>query len=327
MRKGKWLRIVLSVIVGGFLGVGFFLGVIFPPRPSMATLVRVDRGMNAEKIARRLKDAHVIRSTTFFVWAVYLGGVETKLGAGHFQFEEPMTLFQVISVLTARNREITVVIPEGYTIDQIGRTLADAGLFSQELFNQALNNNVSTSFSFVPKNSALEGYLFPDTYRIFQLTPPEEVMALLLRTFESKVLPLIEKECSSPCSVDEIITMASLLEREARSEEDMHMIAGILWRRLQEGHRLQVDATLGYITGKGSSELTEADLKNPSPYNTYVYKGLPPTPIASPGLRAIRAALNPTKSPYMFYLSDAEGVMHYARTFDEHKKNKVKYLK
>jgi UPF0755 protein len=121
--------------------------------------------------------------------------------------------------------------------------------------------------------------------------------------------------------------MASLIEEETATPEDRRIVSGILWKRLSSGMRLQVDATFAYTIGKGSLELTTEDLKSDSPYNTYRIYGLPPTPIVNPGLDAITAALHPTSSPYVYYLSDKNGVMHYSKTFEEHKLAKAKYLR
>lgn len=125
----------------------------------------------------------------------------------------------------------------------------------------------------------------------------------------------------------EIIIMASLLEKEAKTEQDRKIISGILWKRLDVGMPLQVDASLNYINGKTSAEMTQKDLNQDSPYNTYKYKGLPLTPICNPGLDAISVALNPISSPYWYYLSDKNGIIHFAKTFEEHKENKFKYLR
>ncbi len=145
--------------------------------------------------------------------------------------------------------------------------------------------------------------------------------------YEAKMAPLRDSIATSSFSETEIIIIASLLEREANDDTSMRMVSGIIQNRLDIGMPLQIDATLDYLLDKASHELTLDDLEIDSPYNTYVYKGLPPTPIANPGLTAIRAALEPTASSYLYYLTDDEGVFHYAETHEEHTANKARYLR
>ncbi len=147
------------------------------------------------------------------------------------------------------------------------------------------------------------------------------------REYEEKIAPYRVKIRASAYTEKEIITLASILEREANDEASMGLVAGILLDRLEEKHPLQVDATFEYILGKTSAELTAEDLKLDSPYNTYTNLGLPPTPISNPGLMAIEAVLDPVDSPYFYYLTGDDGTFHYARTFEEHKQNKERYLR
>jgi UPF0755 protein len=172
-----------------------------------------------------------------------------------------------------------------------------------------------------------EGYLFPDTYFFMPDIKTDGVVDILQKNFEDKIKTVEPAIVAFGKSEKEVITMASILEEEARTIEDWRIISGILWKRIEIGMPLQVDSTLGYVTGKASSELTSADLKMDSPYNTYTNKGLPPTPIANPGIETITAAVTPTTTPYLYYLSDKNGVIHYAATFADHIKNREKYLK
>lgn len=204
----------------------------------------------------------------------------------------------------AESREITVTIPEGLTASQIGEILESAKLFSKDEFIKIAQKE--------------EGYLFPDTYRFYKKAKPEDIVARMKENFNKKVTPDTSRE---------IIIMASMLEEEVQSMEDRKIVAGILWKRLDRGMGLNVDAALTYILGRASHELTVDDLKYDSPYNTYRYRGLPPTPISNPGLDTILAAANPTSSKYFYYLTDKEGRVHYAVTLEEHALNKRKYLR
>lgn len=214
----------------------------------------------------------------------------------------------------AISNEITVTIPEGYNVRQIGEALERAGLFSKE--------------DFVSEAQKHEGYLFPDTYRFYKTSNSEQVIGKMRDNFAKKIAPEILSEAKrARRTLEQIIITASILEKEVKSTEDRKLAAGILWKRLGLGMGLNVDAALTYVLGKPSGELTEADLKYDSPYNTYRYRGLPPGPISNPGLDAILAALYPTASEYFYYLTDKNGATRYARTLEEHRLNRFKYLK
>lgn len=209
--------------------------------------------------------------------------------------------------------EIIVTIPEGYTARQIGELLEKTGLFKKEEF---------VSFA-----ADEEGFLFPDTYRFFKITTPEKVIEKIKNNFENKVKEFLPEIARQKKSLLDIVIMASLIEKEVSNAEDRALVSGILWKRIKEGIGLQVDASLTYILEKKGDELTQKDLKIDSLFNTYKYRGLPKGPISNPGLDAIRAAIFPKNSLYLFYLSDKEGVTHYAKNFEEHKENKLHYLR
>lgn len=204
----------------------------------------------------------------------------------------------------AESREITVTIPEGLSVKQIGEILENAKLFSKDEFIKIAQKD--------------EGYLFPDTYRFYKDAKPEDVVNKMKDNFNKKVMPDIPRD---------VIIMASLLEEEVRSTEDRKIVAGILWKRLDQGIGLNVDSALTYILGRASHELTVEDLKYDSPYNTYRYRGLPPAPISNPGLDAISSAANPEQSRYFYYLTDKDSAVRYAVTLEEHALNKRKYLR
>lgn len=318
MRLGMLISVVLFVVIG------YELGIVYPPRPT-GNPILIQRGMNAQGIAHLLKGENIIRSEYFFIWGVYIGGVHERLSAGRFVFTEPLSMIEVISRLKGTQKEITVVIPEGLTARQIGDILERAGIGNTSDFIEKTKGDFASVLPYT-RGKNLEGFLFPDTYRFYELVTQEEVITKLLENFVKKIRPLEEDISNSGHSLYEILTVASMLEEEAKTPDDQTLVAGILWKRLHEGVLLQIDASLQYITGKRSSELTLDDLKMDNPYNTYRYKGLPPTPISNPGRDAILSALHPVDSPYYFYLSDTEGNIHYTRTFEEHRRNKLRYI-
>ena len=321
MPMKTFLNRILIIIILAFLIAGYSLGVILPPRPRNMPIT-IERGMSAEQIADLLKGHGIIRSNLVFIGVAYLGKLENKLSAGKFIFNEPVSTFEVLAKLTHGQKEVTVVIPEGFTVKDIARLLEKENLVNAQSFINVANESFLNSY---PRG--LEGFLFPDTYRFFEITSPEEIIEILIANFDLKIKTLEDGINKSGRDLYSVITMASILEKEASSTEDRRIISGILWWRLDEGTLLQVDATLAYTTGRSSSELTAEDLSDgKNPYNTYQHKGLPPGPISNPGLESIRAALAPEKTSYYYYLSDKEGTIYYSRTFEEHKKNKAKYL-
>ena len=171
-----------------------------------------------------------------------------------------------------------------------------------------------------------EGYLFPDTYFFSPSVTAQGVIRILRDTFDEKTMPLREEIERTGRDFEDVLIMASIVEREARITEARRIIAGILWKRLDEDLLLQVDVTFAIINGKTSFDLTLEDLNIDSPFNTYKYRGLPPTPITNPGLAAIRATITPLETSYYYFLADKEGVTHYSETFEEHKQNKIRYL-
>ena len=309
----KWW-IVLAV-VWACCAIFFRLWLIFdgPSDFPVGTTITIQNGASISGTAAMLQQDHVIVSPLVFRY--YLRG-KTIL-AGDYLLDEHESVFRIADRLVAGDFRVPsakILITEGENIFDIAAEIsANIPSFEKK--------------AFIELAAAQEGYLFPDTYFFMHTVTPEDVVKTMSDNFKLKTISLAEKISKSGHSESEIVTMASIIEREAVTPKDRRMVSGILWRRISIGMRLQADATFGYINGKGSASLTMADLKIDSPYNTYVYKGLPPGPISNPGLDAIIAAIEPTKSSYLYYLSDKNGVMHYAKTFDEHIANKSKYLK
>lgn len=212
------------------------------------------------------------------------------------------------------SREITVVIPEGLNNRQIGEIFENNKLFLVEEFIKIAGKD--------------EGFLFPDTYRFYKDATPEQVILKMKANFNIKVTDdILDEIAGQKKTLKEIITMASILEEEVKSTEDRKIVAGILWKRMSLNIALNVDSALTYVLGKTSAELTESDLKNKSLYNTYVHRGLPPTPISNPGLDAILAALHPTGTKYFYYLTGKDGTTRYAVSLEDHALNKRLYLR
>jgi UPF0755 protein len=193
-----------------------------------------------------------------------------------------------------------------------------------EIFSSRLKRVTKEEFMY--EALPYEGFLFPDTYFFLPNATTESIITTLRATFDEKTSEVKGDITASGHDLEDVVIMASLLEKEASNYRDQQMIAGVLWNRLEDDMLLQVDATFLYTIGKGTFELTRSDLASDSPYNTYKHKGLPPTPIGNPGLRAIQAVLNPVEHEYLFYLADSDGVTHYSVTHDEHVRKKRIYF-
>jgi UPF0755 protein len=232
---------------------------------------------------------------------------------------------------------IKVTIPEGYKTFQIEASLIAAGLPVQASeLQEAVGISAPLArelfeldfLSDLPPRATVDGFLFPDTYFFARDSDLHGIVQKMLENFGEKVEePLRVKIKARGKNLYEVVILASLLEKEVRTFEDMKIVSGILWKRMEIGMPLQVDATLAYLTGKKTGEITNDDKEIDSPYNTYKYRGLPPSPIGNPGLNAIRAATEPASSDYLFYLSTPQGETIFSKTLDEHNQNRAKYLK
>lgn len=279
--------------------------------------VTISRGLNASEIVANLKSEHVVRSSLLTHLILIAWYDPSNIKAGSYYLSEPMTAFEVVDRITKDADGSTLArltLPEGFTVREFA-----------VIASEVLPKFDGTEFLNLSANE--EGKLFPDTYYVPVDFTAEELYALLKDTYEEKLSPLRPQLSAHNLGEYGVITLASILEREANTEESMRIISGILQKRLASGMRLQTDASIEYVLGHSLNELDSKDLERDTPYNTYLYSGLTPTPIGNPGLTAINAVLNPEETDYLYYITDTEGNFHYAKTFDEHKQNIAKYLK
>ena len=299
----------------------------------------VEKGETAEQVALNLKKDNLIRSAFYFKYYIKAG--ELNIKAGEYSLSPALTAKEIIKLLTAGDalsREKSITIIEGWNIKDIGAYLEKNKVISAAGFINAVEKPLGAwKFNFsrpdflsdAPKEADLEGYLFPDTYRISKEASAEEIVNKLLVNFDKKLTPAMRAEIKrQKKTIYEIITMASVIEKEVRSTEDMKIVSGIFWDRIKNGVALNSCATLAYILGVNKAQYSLEDTKIDSPYNTYKYRGLPPGPIANPGLNAITAAVYPKFTDYNYFLSDpATGKTIYSESLEEHNANKYKYLK
>ncbi len=286
----------------------------FKPR-----VITVPSGAGLSGAAHLLAEDDAVRSEFALKALIVLFGGPKGLQAGDYYFSGPENAIRVAWRLTHSLYElenVRVTIPEGLSVKEVGALLAKEPNLTH--FDAA---------EFVDLATPHEGYLFPDTYLFLPNVTSQDVVDTMLANYARRIQTIKTDLSAFGRSTNDVITMASIVEVEARTTETREVIAGILWKRLDEGMPLQVDSAFAFVNGKKDSrDLSVADLAIPSPYNTYLNKGLPPTPISNPGLDSITAVLHPIRTEYYFYLSDAQGNMHYAVTNEEHEANKAKYL-
>lgn len=292
--------------------------------------VAVPQGANASQVAAALKKSGAVRSAAAFCVLARLSGKAADLKPGEYELRTNMSPLAVLRVIS--NGEVSagwITIPEGYTVEGIADLLDEKGVaLKEEFINLALFGEGRPA-DFPQSPSSLEGYLFPDTYLMPRGLGAAEAAARMYRNFIRKVWRPLRAEImaselaaltGSTNRLHAVVTLASLIEREAKTNDDRTMISGVLWNRLRRGMRLEVDATVQYAIGVHKSRVTYRDLRVDSAYNTYKHAGLPPGPIANPGLASIRAALRPASCPYLYYVARPDGSHVFSRTLEDHNK-------
>lgn len=325
-----------AALVGSFVWDSFFLS---PQKDAQEIVFEVPSGTSVEAIARSLEQQDIITSRFFFKTYVKLSGAESSLQAGQYVVKPGMSFRSVVATLSnAKASEVQATIPEGYTAKQIGEALAPVFPMVDEASWQSVVSQPSLLATFppilpgIPSGQGLEGYLFPDTYRFrkeadAKVVAETMVLTLARRLAENEIVVPSHLVMDNGMTLHEVLTLASIVEREVRSPEDMAHVAGIFFTRLKIGMALQADATVNYVTGKKDAAITLKDSQIDSPYNTYKHLGLPPGPISNPGMNAIKAVLQPVDSDDLYYLTTPEGQVIYSKTFNQHVENKYRYLK
>lgn len=326
IKKLLGILFVVFLIAGG-AGAWYVKNLLQPVNAndkSFKTIV-VGRGESFQSIAQKLTDQGIIKSTLSLKLANYLASEKKTIQAGGFRVSPSMTPEEVLETLSHGKIDLWVKLLEGWRREE----MADA------LEKTFAENNVNfDKQKFINLTKTKEGYLFPDSYLFPLNTSEEAVVSLLENTLEKKITPEMKSAMNkSGKSLHQILTMASIIEREARSKDARRKVSGILWKRIDAGWPLQADATLQYAKGYDTIQKTwwkppiGADKTVASPYNSYQNTGLPPGPICAPSLSSIEAAVFPETTDYWFYITDTKGNMHYAATLDQHNANVNKYLR
>ncbi len=319
--KKKFIFFFISVflfsflLIGGILYVNLQINIPLSNQENQKNFL-IEKGEGLKEVALHLEEKEIIKDDLWFVIYVFSKGRAGNLMAGEYLLSPSLTIPEITQKITygnALSTEIEVVIPEGFTLRKIDARLAANGLIKE--------GNLMAS------SRKLEGYLFPDTYRFEKESTLNEIIDKMTDNFNKKVNQELRDEITRQGkTLDEIIIMASLIEKEVPIYEDRRIVSGIFWNRIRDNYPLQSCATIAYILDIDKWKYSTEDTKVDSPYNTYKYKGLPPNPINNPGLSAIKAAIYPTETDYYFFLSAPDGTTIFSKTNEEHNENKAKYL-
>lgn len=296
----------------------------------------IPMGASTNKIAQVLKENDLIDSIFFFKVETKLKGYGGKYRYGLYKMNTSMSSDEIMHILStegATKNTVSVTIPEGYTIKQIGQKLEEAKLFTKEEFYDECKNG-TFDFKFLDKNAKgdyyLEGFLFPNTYEFYDDATPNDVITIMLKAFDDNINDEDYLKAEKlGYSFRDVITVASIIEREVKEPTERPMVAGVVYNRLKKNMALQMCSTIQYILGEQHDKLYDVDLQIDSPYNTYMYPGLPIGPISNPGKASIDAALNPVSHDYYYFvlMDEKTGKHYFSKTFEEHSTAKSKYIK
>jgi UPF0755 protein len=316
------LGLLAVVVLGAVAAYGYFIWALGPALPKGKTvLITVRQGDSATGIARRLEQEGAVRNARVFAFYARRKGLAAKIRPGDYRVRDTDSVQRLLSRLVAGDAEARwVTIPEGKTASQIAQILGEKGFCGEDEFRELTHRKPKHLGVALPvARASLEGYLMPDTYKLPTASSEKAIARLMLKNWNDKVFKpnkgLFSKSGLTP---DKAVIIASMIEREARVAKDRALISSVVRNRLKRKMPLQIDATVIYALGRHKSALTFADLKVDNPYNTYRNAGLPPGPICNPGEASVLAALQPAKTPYLYYVARPDGSHIFTKTFKEH---------
>lgn len=331
--------IILLVLIAGASGAYYLYANLQPAHKSdKPVTLTIPRGAGTAKIANLLKQKGLVRDANVFKLYVWYKKEGSRFQAGTYEIRPGIKLGGIIDKLnrgeTVKEATIRFTVPEGYTIKQIAQMLSDDGFVSLDEFMAKLRTPQlfqAQAVKQIPAQGAyihpLEGYLFPETYELKKGSTEQQIIERMLDETDKKLATLPAGWESlmqqKGLTLHRLLTIASLIEREVVVDEERPLVASVIYNRLAANKALEIDATVQYVLGKQKERIYYKDLKVKSPYNTYLHKGLPPGPIASPSLKSIEAALHPATTKYMYYVTRKDGTQRhlFAETYAEHKKN------
>lgn len=326
-------KILIIIAFIAFLGVLFYSYFIYALTPSYNKIYEfeIKKGENLDDIGKILKDAQIIKDPFMFKLYLKINGKDTEIKAGEYKVEKIKSIEELIAILEkGQEKLIKYTIPEGYNVEQIALKLSELGIVDREEFiDLASKRGKEFNFMFSDEinDGNLEGFLFPDTYFISE-PKASKIIQQMLGGFEKMFDDnMINKAKSNNMSIKDVVTLASIVEKEAKLDSERPIIASIFLNRLTNGWKIESCATVEYIVKKNADVLSLEDLEIDSPYNTYKYSGLPPGPICNPGKKSIIAAIYPSDTQYFYFVSKGDGSHAFSKTYKEHEENIRKYLK
>jgi len=330
--------LILVIGISSYYLYQHFNNELLPVEGQKIIQVNIPKGSTIKKAASILADHELIRNAEYFTYYIRWKYKDSQFIAGDYQLQQGSSVDDIILTLSSGDvlrDTVRFTIPEGYTVEQIAMKLADEGLVDEQKFLAAAN---STEYDYwfineIPENQQvkyiLEGFLFPETYEVNKSSTETQIIDRMLMQFEQEYIPewrILSEQ--SDVSIYDIVTMASIVEREAVVDKERPIIAGVFYNRLlsKPAWRLESCATVQYALGKQRDIITFADLEVDSPFNTYIYEGLPPAPIASPGRESLKAAVIPEQHNYYFFVTKKDGTSehHFSTTLQEHQRNDAK---
>lgn len=319
-------KIVVMLIV--LVVVGLAAGIYYIPNKltntaEVQTLIIEENETGAE-IGDVLYERGLIRSTWAFRVALRVNNVMDKLQAGYYQIPDNISMHDLIGLLQqGKLKTIRITVPEGYTMGEIAILLEKHAIMDSQTFINEAREYAPYMYMYGPKKTSyrVEGFLFPSTYEIPVNSTAKEVIDLMAREMNRQLTPEIRAELEKQhMTIFEFVTLASLVEKEAKFDEDRELIAAVFKKRLAIGMPIQSDASIQYILGYPKVHVTIEDTRLQSPYNTYIYAGYPPGPIANPGKKSLDAVLHAPDTDYLYFVADKDGHNHFTKTYEEHLK-------
>ena len=314
MGKKKLLTIIAGILILAAIVLGVAINA--NNNKNLATgeniIITVEPGMTNADIATLLQNKKMINSPVFFRLQSKFARMERSLQAGEYEIVSGMSNWEIIDLFSkGQVRHKTLTIPEGYTIEQIAKKIEESGLGSAEEFKKAAKDYAPYSYMETSNNNVIfkaEGFAYPSTYYLSPGSAEKEILAIMVKEFDTQLTEDIRQKAKDKnMSIRDLVNLASLVEKEAVFPEERPVIAGVFLKRLQIQMPLQSDTTIQYILGVQKKEISIADTKIDSPYNTYLYAELPPGPIASPSISTINAVLDPKQTNYLYFVADLEG--------------------
>jgi UPF0755 protein len=332
LRRKIFLIPAVLILFSFLLACWFFL--IPPSGIPPAKVLYVKKGMPLRQVGQLLQQEGIVRSKTFFILLATLLGEKALIKAGEYEFDSPMRPLRVLQTLVkGQVKRHLVTIPEGYTLDQTAQLLEDQKIVDREEFLQKASSPILIASLDLPVNGSrstdtLEGYLFPETYHFYRGMDPEEVIRSMVNQFKKVNGPELTRETPRMgISENQAVILASIIEKETSVPEEKPLISAVFHNRLTRGMPLQSDPTVIYGIKNFNGNLTKEDLQRPTPYNTYVRTGLPPSPICNPGKDSLVAALHPAPVPYLYFVSKNDGSHHFSLEIEDHNRAVWNYQK